>query len=409
LVQAYINNFWDPVNGTVHAGTGDIVVNRSASGKEQGLEGQPAGPVGRTYRSLDLRLRGNFTTGYTVEADADGGGSVPPQPLILPPGRAFQHHLDHILRRVTTDEEMQQVGAALFNALFPTRVLKLWSRTVGGLKEGEGLRLRLHIGPPELMVLPWELAFEEEYVGLRRRFPILRYLPLPDPPKPLGVQPPLRVLVAISQPVDLLPFDVAQELANIGEAAEQLPDQIEVDILETAQREELLARLRQDYHVLHYVGHGMFDGDEGYLVFEDSEGRSDPVSALLLGQIVSDSSLRLAVLNACETSTTSRDGDLGGVAHRLVGGGVPAVVAMQSAIPDRSAVAFSRGFYGSLVSGWPVDAAVQEGRRAIMTSLGSSWAGFFDWAIPTLYMRAPDGVILEIHAESGGIAVEPPG
>jgi hypothetical protein len=80
----------------------------------------------------------------------------------------------------------------------------------------------------------------------------------------------------------------------------------------------------------------------------------------------------------------------------LVKAGLPAVVAMQLAIKDRTAVAFSREFYGALASGWPVDAAVQEGRRSIMTVLGNRWNENVDWAIPTLYMRAPDGVILGV-------------
>jgi CHAT domain-containing protein len=260
-----------------------------------------------------------------------------------------------------------------------------------------GLRIRLHIAPPELMVLPWELIFEEEYLGLRLRFPVVRYLDLPDRPKPLAVQPPLRMLLAISQPQDLPLFDVDAELANIRAAVDQLPAKIKVDVLDVARRDDLLSRLRQDYHVLHYVGHGTFDGREGHLILEDSEGRSDPVSALLLGQMVSDSNLRLAVLNACETSLIGRGRDFGGVAHRLVGGGVPAVVAMQASIHHPSSVAFSREFYSALASGWSVDAAVQEGRRGIITAFGSDWSDHVDWAIPTLYMRAPDGMILDVQ------------
>ena len=74
---------------------------------------------------------------------------------------------------------------------------------------------------------------------------------------------------------------------------------------------------------------------------------------------------------------------------------MPAVVAMQLAIADRTAVAFSREFYGALADGWPVDAAVQEGRRSIVIALGNRWQEYVDWAIPTLHMRAPDGVILD--------------
>lgn len=409
VVQTYINNFWDPVNGQVHAGTGDIIVDRSTverglprSPDARGPERDPIVAVDRTYGCFDLRLRGNAVAGYTVEAHALNGGSVSPQPLMLPAGRTFQYQLDRVFHRATTGGEMRSVGKVLHDSLFPPQILKLWSHTVGGLRDEMGLRIRLHIGPAELMILPWELIYDEEYLGLRRRFPIVRYLDVPDPPKPFAVRPPLRVLVAMSQPTDLPPFAVEAELLNIRRTLEQLPDQIQVDVLESTQRQDLLARLRHDYHVLHYIGHGKFDGAEGHLVFEDPEGRADPVPALLLGQMVADSDLRLAVLNACETSLTGRSSDFWGVAHQLVKGGIPAVVAMQSTIPNHSAIAFSRGFYSALTHGWPVDTAVQEGRRAIMTALGGDWSGSVDWAIPTLHMRTPDGMILDIHDQPTG-------
>jgi|GEM_PF-1595282 len=404
VVQTYINNFWEPVSGQVHAGSGDqLFSGAEPSYNAQGVADEQAAPDGeneaglKVYRSFDLRLRGDIATGYTVEADAQDAGSVAPQPLVFPPDRTLQRRLQGILRQNTTAEDMQAVGVTLFDALFPTRVLKLWLRTVGSLEEGIGLRIRLHVGPMELMTLPWELIFEEEYLGLRVRFPLVRYLDLPRPPKPLAIRPPLRVLVAVSQPQDLRPFDVESELGHIRTALARLPDRMEMDVLQGTRREELLARLRGGYHILHYIGHGTFEGEDGYLMLEDPEGRADPVSALLLGQMVADSELRLAVLNACETSSNGSEIILGGVAQQLVKGGIPAVVAMQQSIADQTAGAFSREFYGALASGWPVDAAVQEGRRGIMTALDGDWNRFVDWAIPTLYMRAPDGVILDVQ------------
>jgi CHAT domain-containing protein len=186
------------------------------------------------------------------------------------------------------------------------------------------------------------------------------------------------------------------ELSSMRRALEPLADKVEMDVLESARRDELLSRLRQGYHVLHFIGHGMFDRGEGYLILEDGEGMADKMSASLVGKVVADSNLRLVVLNACETSMAGLKNAFGGVAHQLVRAGMPAVVAMQLSIADRSAVAFSREFYGALADGWPVDAAAQEGRRSIMTALGNQWNRYVDWAIPTLYMRAPDGVILGV-------------
>jgi len=353
-----------------------------------------AGQGGRVYGNLDLRLRGSAAVGYTAQLTTPDGASNPPQALLLPAGATFRRQLEGVLRQTTDAQEMREVGRALFSALFAKRNLRLWKRAVGALPEGSGVRIRLDIEPLELIGLPWELIHEAEYVGLRVRFPIVRYLDLPDPPKPLTVQPPLRVLVAVAQPKDAQPLDVRAELNQIHAALAQIPARVKMDVLNPARREDLLTWLRRGYHVLHFVGHGLFQEGQGYLILEDLGGRSDPVSALLLGQIIADSDLRLAVLNACQTSTTGAELAFGGVAHQLVRAGMPAVVAMQQRIMDQTALAFSREFYRALADGWPVDAAVQEGRRSIMTVLGNDWQGRADWAIPTLYMRAPDGVIL---------------
>jgi hypothetical protein len=409
VVQNYINNFWGPVGAQVRLergepGAGDGRAEHGALPAifetQHGL--LPDGGVLGRYENLDLRLRGNSTTGYTVEAIVSDGGSVPPQPLLLPHDDAFGLQLQGILHKMTSEQDIQAVGKALFNALFPTRVLKLWARAIGKLEEKAGLRIRLHIDPPELIALPWELVFDEEYLGLRLRFPVVRYLDLPDSPRQLAIRPPLRVLVALAQPQDQPQFDTGVELSNIREALGQLSGSVEMDVMDHATCDELLAALRRGYHALHFIGHGAFEGDRGYLILEDESGESERASALLLGQMVADTDLRLVMLSACQTSLAGPSNAFGGVAQQMVKGGMPAVIAMQLAIAHRTAVAFSRVFYGALADGWPVDTAVQEGRRGIMTELGDDWPRHIDWAIPTLHMRAPDGMIMGISREKGG-------
>lgn len=412
LVQNYINNFWEQVAGQVHTGSGDVVVRQprlqcqpGEPGDEQQQEEQRDRRVLKSYKDFDLRMRGNASTGYTVEAAVSGGGSVPPQPLVLPADESFELGLDGIQRRIAKGESLQSVGEALFAALFPPRVAKFWTSAVGALDQDTGLRIRLHTSPPELMAVPWELAFDEGFLGLHLRFPMIRYLDLPGTPKPLAVQPPLRVLVAVSQPRDTQPLDVSAELAGIRRALAQLPESVDVDVLESTRRDELLSKLRRSYHVLHYIGHGAFYDGEGYLILEDAGGHSDPVSAVLLGQMVMDSSLRLAVLNACDTSMIGLENPFEGLAHQLVRAGMPAVVAMQTSIIEQAAFAFSREFYGALSEGWPVEAAVQQGRRSIMTVLGNDWSKRIDWAIPTLYMRALNGMMLEENGKRNAVPI----
>jgi hypothetical protein len=116
----------------------------------------------------------------------------------------------------------------------------------------------------------------------------------------------------------------------------------------------------------------------------------------MLATYLDGTSVRLVVLSACETAKDSTQKRFSGIAQRLIrSSSLPAVVAMQFAIPNSSAVAFAEGFYGALADGYPVDAASVEGRKAILTLLGADAAAFAepDWATPVLFLRSKDGDI----------------
>jgi hypothetical protein len=294
---------------------------------------------------------------------------------------------------------MQAAGEALFKSIFSPAVRRLWLDAVAGLDEDEGLRLTLHIEPPELMSLPWELLFQDEYIGLRQRFPIVRYLDLPSPPDPVVLQPPLRVLVAVCPAKGARSAGAQAELSRIQDVLAQMPTKVEVDVLESASRDELLAHLRQGYHVLHYIGQGMVQGGQGYLVLEDAKARSSQASATLLGHMAEGSQLRLIVLSPGDSANRRLGEAMDPVAHGLVRAGIPAVLAMRLPMEDSAAVVFERTFYRSLASALPVDAAVQEARRAILNAQRDVDGKCVDWAIPTLTMCSPDGVILAIEEE----------
>jgi CHAT domain-containing protein len=101
------------------------------------------------------------------------------------------------------------------------------------------------------------------------------------------------------------------------------------------------------------------------------------------------SSVKLVVLSACETAAHAESRAIMGVAPRLVWAGIPAVVAMQFAVPDKTAVALMRFFYESLADGKPLDTAMTVARRGAYFVYDDK----IFWAIPVLFMRAPNGVI----------------
>jgi hypothetical protein len=403
VIQNYISNFWDPVTGQVHAGRGDIIIGSPLwETQQQGYSDGRQKIV--SYQNFSLVFQGSAATGYTVEASVSGGDSVPPQPLILPGDRALRVLLDTVRNRIASNGNVQSAGEALFNAAYPPRVRELWARIVQSLREDEGLRVTLQIEPLELMALPWELMFGEEYIGLRQRFPIVRVLDLPQSTPPFTKKRPLRVLMAVAQPPSSRQAGANAELAKIRGSLAQLPNGVEVDIVQPASGDELLAKLRQGYNVLHFVGRGKVQGQEGYLLLDESEEGAGLAAASQLGQMVVDGGLQLVILSSHGVPVTERHRCLGSLAYRLVRSGLPAAIAMQLDVLDHSAMAFSREFYSALADGWPVDAAVQEGRRSVLGLLGHDPSSSVDWAIPTIYTRTPDSIVLGIQKpEQGGM------
>jgi hypothetical protein len=83
------------------------------------------------------------------------------------------------------------------------------------------------------------------------------------------------------------------------------------------------------------------------------------------------------------------------MAPALIRAQIPAVIAMQFKVLDAAAQAFAGEFYRALAEGFPIDACVTEGRKAVMGAVGLSRA---DWGIPVVYTRAPDGKLFELPA-----------
>jgi hypothetical protein len=350
------------------------------------------------YQNLDLTIRGDEAAGYTVEVVGPREERAA-KPFGWESISALGASLAAIREGAEDRSILQEVGHALFQALFPMEILMVYGAAKGRLADNEGLRLRLHL-PPELAHLPWELLYYPRYyLATDLRSPVVRFLDLPDAPRPLRVRPPLRLLHLIANPVDARELNADREAGLLDKALQDLVSQGSVEILpgQPGTQKVLLDGLRQGCHLLHFTGHGIMDGERGYLLFEDEQGRGEPVDSDTLAHLLRGTDVRLAMLNACE-SASAADGDaFGSVAAALIYAGLPAVVAHQLAMPDRSAIPFAGEFYKALAEGFPVDAAVTQGRKAILSTLGTSWWDHADWAIPTLMMRAPDGHILALE------------
>lgn len=302
----------------------------------------------------------------------------------------------------------QALGEQLFDAAFRGEVLTCWRRSldIAG-QQDRGLRLRLRLTQtPELANLPWELLYDRSrsrYLALSPDTPLVRYMDLPEPPPELTPGLRLRVLAVIASPAGYPPLDVEREWENLSAALEDLSSRgiVTLDRLEPPTLEALQGRLQQqEYHILHFLGHGAFDpaGNDSVLMLQAADGGAHAVSGQAFSTIFEGhDQLRLALLNACQGAESSDRDPYAGVAQRLVRGGVPAVIAMRTAITDEAAIALARSFYGALVNGEAVDAALAEARKALFTGCCAG-----EWATPVLYMRAAEGRLWR-QAEPGPI------
>jgi hypothetical protein len=293
-------------------------------------------------------------------------------------------------------DDLIKLGTALWHAVFSSQDIE--RRYVACQAEagtGKGIRFKLNIEAPELAQVPWEYLYDPDsqtFPALSPRTPITRYTnPRQQEPPALAFEPPLRILLVNAQPAGQPQLDVDTERAQIVSAMDvlQATGKVQIEVLQHATVRSLQAMLRRPFHVLHYIGHGAYDRDSGnsMLVLEDEDGDTHAVSAAQLQYLLRDTTVRLTVLNAC---MTARGAAGRSIASELMRAGLSATLAMQFAISEISATIFAGEFYRTLADGWPVDAAVAEGRKAVMfaTDLHA-----MDWGIPALFMRAQDGIL----------------
>jgi outer membrane biosynthesis protein TonB len=294
----------------------------------------------------------------------------------------------------------RKFGQRLFTSVMHGPVAELYRGTVAEARAaGQGVRITLSLTDvPELGAIPWEYLYDEpNFLSISTWTPVVRYLDLPKPRKALAMQLPIRILGVVSAPTDAETLNGTLERAKLEEALKPLiaTNAVSIEWLEEANLLALNRKLKNDdFHILHYIGHGGFDdtSGEGVLLFEDEFGRGRAVSGDQLGTILHDKiALRLVLLNSCEGARNSVKDPFSGVAASLVEREIPAVIGMQFEITDRAAVLFASEFYSMLAEGHPVDSAITEARLAIFADHND-----VEWGTPVLFMRVADGRLFDV-------------
>lgn len=312
--------------------------------------------------------------------------------ILDPTDVALQADMQRLQSDNTNEQFLRDFGRRLFVSIFHDQVLAHFQSSLQSTQSGLSIHLRFDV--PELAALPWELLYDpvkDSFLSISPLTSISRRL-TDVGAVAVNLALPLKILLVLSGPKDLPGLDFDGEEKKIQAKLEKIINsgQVELQILKQATPNNIRQAMG-DFcpHIFHYIGHGDFDkqNQTAQIVLEDEKSFALFMDERRFREFFNgQTQTRLVVLNACESGSTGSAHALSGLAPRLLQRDVPAVVAMQYHISDKSALIFSSDFYRSLVSGNRVDVAVAEGRRALYQDAGSD---YIDWATPVLFLGSP--------------------
>jgi CHAT domain len=293
------------------------------------------------------------------------------------------------------EEPYIKFGKMLYNRVFSGELGEFFNKSIEEvLGNGRGLRISLRFDKDvqEIAALPWEYLHDNEDLLIARRSILISRLPVGVKKRNLEpLDSVLRMLVVISGPDDprISPLNTEKEQEIILEAVDKLSreQKIKVDFTEEATFENVEGYLNErDYHIVHFTGHGISIDGKGHLVFETEDHKVKLIDNRTLSDLFSERGIRLVVLSSCESAKGSNKEAFGDLASMLSKRGIPAVVAMQYSVIDDVATKFAFNFYKTIVSGNPVDLALNEARIVMKNSDKSNG---YDFATPVLYLSDP--------------------
>ena len=382
----------------------------------------------RSYLDFKLELRDldQTTQSFKVAVLPSDRGVGETQTAIAVPLNydELEYPLNDLDRKQIDQGDLFTLGEGLANRLLPSgQVRDLFQQAVKQAGLDGGVRLRMIIREPRLAQLPWEFSYLQMHQGEKSRnhflvlnpqISMVRHEALPEIPAPLTAADPqrLHMVVATANAAGYRPLKLDRERRVIEAALSNFSlEGVSIEwqpFLEDTTVGELTTALANGADMFHFAGHGTFTDQnidpethipkgEGHIVLLEDKATSTPylMPASELARYAQQAGVRLAVLGACKTARRDGVSAWTGIAPALIERGIPAVVAMQYEVKDPHALAFSKSFYSSLVSGVSLDEAVALARQAM---LGVSEDNV-EWGVPVVYMRSSDGIIFPQLAE----------
>lgn len=366
--------------------------------QEKDEESKTTAAQSMAFENFDIRVGRKGGDGrYPVEVTRNPNGNemYPVDQPFDPEDYDFADLVSYLEGLVARGSDAVEVGKKMHAFLFPTAVEKIFFANRQSMRDkGKGLRIRLRVDAPELSALPWEYCYADEFLALKRDTPLVRYIPQPFAGQELDAPNPMKVLVAIAAPSDQAPLSVKQEEARIRKTLAFLGDRVQLTVIANATASRLQGALAARPHIFHFIGHGTVANGRSSIILEDGAGKSAPLDADQMMVLMGNTGVKVVILNACKTAKQDARNAILGVAPALVQAEIPAVIAMQFNVPDKTALGFTRDLYRFLVAGFPLDTAVTEMRIGAFIGAGDRYF----WGIPVLFMRAPDGIIWQPDA-----------
>jgi CHAT domain len=308
------------------------------------------------------------------------------------------------LRR-PTKSELIRFGNHLFNYIVRDDVKRLYDL----LPADKHVRIHILTNRPDLQSLPWEyLQDPNQGPGPSIYRSVVRVLPR------IGLSTPasfplskdgrkIRILFIYADPGTLDPVDwVAVKDSVRAEFSAFLPtDHYELKVVEGTPRAiyQEMESPGGTYDIFQFSGHGTVDlrtGEGCLLLLDDSGSGYLPWSASTLAMNLAGRGIKLAVLNACLTAAGNAVDPFNIVAEALLCSGIPAVVANQLPIPNKTVAPFVGSMYRMLLRTGDIDLAVSQGRIRLATDLSALPNAVLEWGIPTLYRHIAGANVFQV-------------
>ena len=309
--------------------------------------------------------------------------------------RDLDEHLDQIELPQFTFDRMNAFGTKLASLVLAREILE----TLPTMKDRP--LVVVHDGPASR--IPWETIsvdgwFPAAGAGLSRRYladnlSVAKWL---EQRKQGTV---LKVLLVVNPTLDLDGATV--EGQRLKQLLAAYPS-IKIDELHGAEATKavVLQKLRSgEYDIAHYAGHAFFDPSNPAL------GGLKCHDRVLTGADLAGAGRLPSLLffNACESGRVRRgeqkeDSELAvakriersvGVAEALMRGGVANYIGTYWSVGDASAKAFAETFYGDLLGGRSIGAALLAGRAKLRTLKSHDWADFILYGSYDFVLKQP--------------------